>query len=125
MHFTVLTSYFYRGLPESCKDDECYFAVKKGSCDNLKSGKYHKDDYEVWSKDDAGFTTSRGGQAAGSIYGLKSGYDYGKNECRSFMVLGLVEGSKSSDDDKIRRLGCGPLVPKGKDEDFCSSSSSR
>lgn len=121
-------SYNLNDLPKSCEDDECYFAVRRGKCSNL--GKLHrKNNGDVWTNDGhTGFTTSRGGRAAGTIFGITSGYDYDENECKSFLIYGPKSNNrklgKGSGNGKGELLGCGRLVPKDKnddDDDYCNN----
>lgn len=123
-----LTFSFPSDLPKSCEDDECYFAVRRGKCSNL--GKLHrKNNGDVWTNDGhTGFTTSRGGRAAGTIFGITSGYDYDENECKSFLIYGPKSNNsrrgKGSGNVKGELLGCGRLVPKDKnddDDDYCNN----
>jgi len=78
-------SYDLEDLPEKCKDDECYFAIHKGDCDDLDD-KYDKSGNRVWDKDDTGFTTNKSGRAAGMLFGLDSGYDAEDNVCKAFVI---------------------------------------
>mmetsp|Transcript_11563 Transcript_11563/g.17345 ORF Transcript_11563/g.17345 Transcript_11563/m.17345 type:complete len:106 (+) Transcript_11563:449-766(+) len=101
-------------MSKKCDDDDCYLAIRKGDCDDL-DGKYHKDDHEIWDEDDTGFTTNKNGRAAGMLFGLESGYDYGDNKCKAMVIYGPEDDS--SDDVKV--LGCGMLVPEDEDTDYC------
>jgi len=82
---TCHSLHLFRDLPEKCKDDECYFAIHKGDCDDLDD-KYDKSGNRVWDKDDTGFTTNKSGRAAGMLFGLDSGYDAEDNVCKAFVI---------------------------------------
>lgn len=64
---TCYLYYLPGDMPKRCKDNECYMAVRKGDCDDLKK-KHHKDDKKTWNRDKTGFSTNIDGRAAGVIW---------------------------------------------------------
>lgn len=119
----INTFYFLRNLPKKCKESECYMAVRKGTCNKLDKDKLHKTSMELWVEGgDTSFSTSKGGKAAGTMFGLESGYDYDDNECEMMVIYGPEDDS----DEEIEVIGCGQLVPDGETADSaCDKKKSR
>ena len=61
-------------------------AVREGTCSDLDD-KLHTDSMKLWVKGgDTSYSTSKGGNAAGTIFGLDSGYGYYDNECEMMVI---------------------------------------
>ena len=118
----IHTFHFLRNLPKKCKESECYMAVLEGTCSDLDD-ELHTDAIKLWVKGgDTSYSTSKGGNAAGTIFGLESGYGYDDNECEMMVIYGPEDDSK----DDIEVIGCGQLVPDGETaESACKNSKSR
>jgi len=109
-------------MPTKCKESECYMAVRKGTCSKLKSDKLHKSSKELWVEDgDTGFSTAKNGKAAGTIFGLESGYGHDDNECEMMVIYGPEDASS---DEEIEVIGCGQLIPEGETADSACGSRS-
>jgi hypothetical protein len=92
-----------KDMPDEC--EECYFAIhKKRKCSSPGDELWKSS--SGWSsskwEDEAHFTTSFGGKAAGTFFDIDSGYDYGDNKCRALVIY--------DDGDEI---GCAKLKPEG------------
>jgi hypothetical protein len=93
-------SYDLEDMPENCED--CYMAIHSKKCggrtgDYLwKSGSWSNS--SKWKKEGK-ITTSKHGNAAGTIFGIDSGYNYKKNKEKWITIF----------DDDGDKIACGKL----------------
>jgi hypothetical protein len=93
-------SYDLTDMPKKCKD--CYMAIHKKKCGGSTgaylwtSGSWSNN--PKWKKEGK-ITTSQDGNAAGTIFGIDSGYDFKSNKGKWITIF----------DDDGDKIGCGKL----------------
>ena len=125
---------FEMDVDEGCGED-CYFAIYDGiSCDD-KGDEYYGTEESPWNNDDAGFSASMNGIAAGTMT-LDTGKTWGDLHCTVFIAYKPEEESKSKKSAKKRarklkseggptEMMCGVLKKDGFDGTCMAKKSSK
>lgn len=103
----VAAHYHLEGMPEGCKDSECWMAIHSGDCDDIgkeyvkKTWDYDLREYKSSpiGEGESGFTTSEIGSSAGTLFGIDNKRSFKDNK-KKLMVLYGPNPDYDEDDSK-------------------------